>query len=274
MSDVLRIRLLCLAAMTVCLSTWGLSLPLAAQDAVLDEFYGTGVHHYFSGNPAQAVADLSASINGGSKDPRAFYFRALAEMRLGQQAEATADLRRGAALESSDVNQFYPVGKSLERVQGSARMMIERYRAVARAEAHQRQAQRDAARYEQRRRAEAQVLRAPAAVPGPAPVAAPPAAVARPGGAAPPPPGPPVPVDEDPFADKPAAEAPAAEEAMSADDENPAEEAPAAEPGAEKDSDDPFGDPPQKEETAEEMPADDAAPAGDADPFADEKESK
>ncbi len=97
---------------------------------MLAEFYGSGVHQYFSGNASQAIADLTAAINGGSRDPRAYYFRALAEMRLGMQGQAGADLQRGAALESTDINQFYPVGKSLERVQGSARMSIEQHIAL------------------------------------------------------------------------------------------------------------------------------------------------
>ena len=184
---------------------------LPAQDAVLSEFYGSGVHQYFAGNYAQASSDLTASIEGGSKDPRAYYFRGLAALRLGWQQNAAADFRAGAALESADTNQFYPVGKSLERVQGSARMSLERYRAVARAEAHQRQERRNAIRYEQRKRAEAQVLRAP----GPTPPAARPA----------------------PSTDEPAEAA----EAM------PGEEKPAAKEA----DDDPFADPAAKDDAAD-----------------------
>ncbi len=149
-----------------------LACPRAmAQEAVLTEFYGSGVHHYFAGNMAAAIADLTVAIQGRTKDPRAYYFRALAEMRLGQQDRAAADLQTGAQLETADVNQFYPVGKALERVQGSARMSIERYRTVARAEAFERQQRRDINRYEQQRRAEAEVLRNPAFAPA-APVSA------------------------------------------------------------------------------------------------------
>ena len=136
-----------------------------AQEAVLTEFYGSGVHHYFAGNMAAAIADLTVAINGRTKDPRAYYFRALAEMRTGDQGRAAADLQAGGRLETADVNQFYPVGKALERVQGSARLAIERYRTVARAEAFERQQRRDVNRYEQQRRAEAEVLRNPAFAP-------------------------------------------------------------------------------------------------------------
>jgi hypothetical protein len=251
----------------------GRCAPLAAQDAVLDEFYGAGVHQYFSGNPAQAVSDLTAAISGGSKDPRVYYFRALAELRLGQQSQATADLQRGSALESTDVNQFYPVGKSLERVQGSARLTIERYRALARAEAHQRQQQRDAMRYEQRRRAETQVLRAPA-VAAPAPASAPRAAAG-----APPAPGPAVPATDDPFADTvesaPAGDKPAADAAA---EEMPAEDSDAAAPAAEAPADDdPFGDPPAADDagaTSDDAGGGAEAKSDEADPFGDETEGK
>jgi hypothetical protein len=233
---------------------------LPAQDAVLSEFYGSGVHQYFAGNYAQASSDLTASIQGGSKDPRAYYFRGLAAQRLGWQQNAAADFRAGAALESADINQFYPVGKSLERVQGSARMSLERYRAVARAEAHQRQERRNAIRYEQRKRAEAQVLRAPGPTPpaaGPVPSTDEPAAA------------------EDPFAEK----------------DDKAEEMPGEEkPAAKEADDDPFAEPAAKDDAAdkssepeEAMPAEDAADtdadakgdkAGDDNPFSDDADNK
>ena len=266
--------------LTVCGLTLGLVVAcagsLTAQDAVLSELYGRGVHHYFSGNSAEAVIDLTAAIDGGSKDPRAYYFRALAEMKMGQQAQASADLKVGSALESADINQFYPVGKSLERVQGSSRMAIERYRSLARAQAFQRQRELNAVRYEQRQRAEGQVLRTPAVMPPAAPKS----------GSAAPKPGPPVPVPaaepDEPFGDeddkKPAAEEPA--------EEMPAEEMPAEEPAAEEapaeeapaaDSEDPFGEPPAKADAQAGEPAADAkepaaegAKSEDEDPFGDE----
>jgi hypothetical protein len=240
---------------------------LLAQDAVLNEFYGSGVHRYFAGNYAQASSDLTAAIESGSKDPRAYYFRGLAALRLGWQQNARADFQMGAALESADINQFYPVGKSLERVQGSPRMALERYRALARAEAHQRQERRNAIRYEQRKRAEAQVLRAP----GPSAPSTSPAAK-------------PVPTEtegvavDDPFAEKD-------------DKAEPAEEMPAKEkPAAKEGDDDPFADPAAKEDAAdkkpeaeEEMPAEDAPDkdadaksdrAGEGNPFGDDSDGK
>ena len=175
-----------------------------AQEAVLEQFYGSGVHRYFANDYSRAEADLSSAIGGGSKDPRAYYFRALAKLRSGQ--DATTDLQKAAALEVADVNQSYPVGKSLERVQGSTRATIERYRALARATAMTRQQRRDAERYNQLEQAETKVLRGPAPATRasaiePAPVAP---KAAAPNVAVPAPPA-----AEDPFAE-PAAPAAAA----------------------------------------------------------------
>lgn len=223
---------------------------LPAQDAVLNEFYGSGVHHYFAGHADQAASDLTAAIRGGTKDPRAYYFRALAEMQMGQQTQATADLQKGAALESADLNQFYPVGKSLERVQGSARLAIERYRAVARAQALDQQRKRASARYEQRRRAEAAVLRSPA------PAAEVEAAKASATEAVPA-----KPAEEDPFADD---KSPAEDKAPADDKTPPTPDSEMPEPDAEPAA----ADAPKAEPAAAEAPAE---PAADEDPFADEK---
>ena len=147
----------------------------------MEELYGSGVHAFFSGNYPQAISDLTSAADGGSKDPRVMYFRAMAKLRIGDNQGAEADMEQGSALECADINQYYPVSKSLERVQGSGRLMLERHRTKARAEAHMREERRNAARYEMQRRAEADVLRA---APAPGAVAPAPAAT-KPGPAAP-----------------------------------------------------------------------------------------
>jgi hypothetical protein len=236
-------------AIALIVGSWTPVAARASDEAVLAEFYGRGVHQYFAGNYGQAIADLSAAINGGTRDPRAYYFRALAGMNSGQQAQVAGDLRKGAELESADLNQFYPVGKSLERVQGSARMQIERHRSLARAQAFQRRHERDLIRYEQRRRAESQVLRSSASAPLPAPPAD-----LLPKEVAPPEPGPPAEPIAGKVDKKPAANAgnePSGDELFS-------EDAPAAEAA-----------PPAAEEA--EMPAEDATPeTPEENPFADD----
>jgi hypothetical protein len=233
------------------------------RSAVVDEFYGSGVHQYFAGNYSQALSDLTAAIRAGTRDPRAYYFRALAQMRVGGNVEA--DLRKGAALEIADVNQAYPVGKSLERVQGSVRIALERHRAVARATAYQRQHDRDALRYDQLRRAEPEVVRSS----GTRPILPPPDA---------PKPAVPEVTDDDPFADKdektPAVKAPAKDAPA---EEKPAEDAEEMKPDDEAlPSDEPTETPvppaPEPPVPDSESPAagETAPKSDDENPFADD----
>jgi hypothetical protein len=132
---------------------------LFAQDAVLTHQYGTGVHAYFIGDMRQAYERLTTAVQAGSKDPRVFYFRGLAYLQLGRPQEATMDFRKGAELESRDINRFYNVGKALERVQGSARLELENYRVDARMAALEQEEKMRKARYEAMKREEDRVLR-------------------------------------------------------------------------------------------------------------------
>ncbi|REK09961.1 MAG: hypothetical protein DWQ37_17830 [Planctomycetota bacterium] len=221
------------------------SLP--AQDAVLDDYLGSGLHNYYERDYAQAMRHLSTAIEGGSQDPRTYYYRGLAKLRAGDTYGAHEDMQVGAALESADVNQFYPVARSLERVQGPERRTLERYRKLARAQARQRRLEQDAARYERYRRNEAQVLRNAPVGPPPAPLGRPaeqPAAAAEP--------VPPQPAAAQPPQPMPPAAAPGPAAAPPADTPPPAADDPFAPPPG-GDADDPFG-----------------APSGDAaDPFGD-----
>jgi hypothetical protein len=249
-----------------------------AQQAVMDEFYGNGVHNFYDRDFFQAMNNLSVAIDGGSKDPRAYYYRGLAKMRTGDHYGAQADMQMGAQFESADIDGFYPVSKALERVQGSERRELERYRALARAQARDRQLRRDAVRYEQRRRNEAQVLRAVPVGPPPAPLGVAPATAI--GGAAPagapatapettapaaaPPATPPPPASDDPFGDAPAetpaADAPASDSPFDAPAETPpAETPPATTP--------PATPPPPAAEPPATPPA--TEPAAEEDPFAE-----
>jgi hypothetical protein len=229
-----------------------------AQDPVLAQLYGSGVHEYFSGGYQQAITDLTEAIDGGSKDPRVYYFRALAWWRMGDTPKAQVDLAAGAKMESADVNQYYPVSKSLERVQGAGRLLLERYRVQARAETYRREERRNLARYEAQRKAEAEVLRATPIPPMPADV--PPAStpVAKPA-EKPPADEPAAPAEEaDPFADDP--ETAGAADAMPDKDAAPAEgDADPADADAADAADDMSAEEPSEEEPADGAMKDDKA---------------
>ena len=109
-----------------------------ADEAVLDQLYGNGVHAYFGGQYSQSFESLSTAIKGGTHDPRVYYFRGLAEMRLGRQPDAAADWQKGAALEADEANGNYFVSQALERIQGQRRTALDQFRENARAVAMQR----------------------------------------------------------------------------------------------------------------------------------------
>jgi hypothetical protein len=227
---------------------------LYAQQAVLGQMYGNGVHAYFSGDYVKSHQLLTAAADAGSRDPRCFYFRGLAYLRLGRPQEATADFQQGAKLESADLNKTYSVAKSLERIQGADRSEVEKYRVEARMAALEQAEKERKRRYEEMNREDRRQTEA--AVGGPKPAASTPEPVAAPA---------PKPAD-DPFSTGPAA--PGEKAAPT-----PAVEKPeaAAEPAAEvkkpaeaaAKSDDPFAAPAAKAEA--EKPA--AKPEGSEDPF-------
>jgi hypothetical protein len=127
------------------------SLPLATS-------YGSGVHAFFSGDFARSFSDLTDAIEGGTADPRAWYFRGLAASRMGRFDEAEADFREGSDRELATVGSW-PVSRSLERVQGAERLRLERYRTRARVAALARDQALIRRRYVEIEEAQADVLR-------------------------------------------------------------------------------------------------------------------
>lgn len=259
-----------------CGSTWA-----SAQDHVLQELYGRGVHAFYSRDFTAAHEELTAAIDQGTKDPRCYYFRGMALERLGRPDEAKADFRKGAELELTSDEQIYDIPRSLQRAQGPERIKLEEYRHSVRVEMRKRKLEFEKARYEEFKRNELKVLRkpqpafdgddAPAAPPATAPKKpdaddpfgaspAKPATPAKPGAAKP--------AAEDPFGGPPPKPGKPAKPA--ADD--PFGDAPPAKPAAPKPAaDDPFAEePPAKPNTAKPAPP---KPAAD-DPFADEPAGK
>jgi hypothetical protein len=134
-----------------------------AQDAVLGQLYGNGVHAYFAGDFTRSYEQLSAAVTAGSRDPRVYYFRGMAYLKLGRAPEATLDFQKGAELESKDLNRSFNVARSLERIQGPARQQLETYRVDARLAALAEADKIRKARFEAIQREEQRVLRSQAA---------------------------------------------------------------------------------------------------------------
>ena len=102
--------------------------PVAVKNAI-----GDGMHAYHAGDYDRAYDDLTNAIEAGTDDPRAYYFRGLAALRLGHtsEAEAEADFTTGADRELV-TGSMRRASQSLERVQGTDRLSLERFRARAR----------------------------------------------------------------------------------------------------------------------------------------------
>lgn len=137
------------------------STPVSAQIDVLNELYGSGVHAYNAGQYRDAHDDLTMAVQSGSQDPRVFYYRGLAYLRLGRPQEAQSDFKKAASLEMADTDHFYSVSKSLERIQGPARSQIERFRSKARLVAYQTRERQRFERFERIRKNEPNVLLTP-----------------------------------------------------------------------------------------------------------------
>lgn len=213
---------------------------LSGEEAIaVRQAMGAGIHAFHAGEYDRAYEDLSNAIEAGSDDPRGYYFRGLAAMRMGRTSEAEADFAAGADREAS-TGSMRRVSLALERVQGQDRISLERYRSRARlaALAHDRDAA--ARRYSgiedaagdvrRRRRPEGirpELVAPPVEQPRPAAEAE---ELAAPAEKSEPPQKKPATKSDDPFADEPADE-PAAEAA----DGKPMKKAPKAE------EDDPFG---------------------------------
>ena len=214
--------------------------------------YGMGVHAYYSGHYQRSHEDFSGAIEAGSIDPRVFYFRGLAAIKLGRFDEAQADFAEGASKEAAGWGGR-SVSRSLERVQGPDRLRLEQYRVRARVVAIKTDREASKRRYVEQTTAEPNVLRQrrPAGIPAgedtPTPATTPPddtnVFAEESEGPQPGKPTTPAGETEDPFGEPPAAEEM---------DEPPVGKKPAE---AESDTDDPFGGPPDGEKPAAEEPA-------------------
>jgi hypothetical protein len=240
-----------------------------ADDSAVDRLYGEGVHAYFANDVTAAHKHLEASIAAGNRDPRCFYYRGLAAWKLGKADAAKADFRQGATLEAQSPDLSTMINRSMQRVQGTTRLSIEKFRSDAQLAALAARKQRDTARYGTARASAIAELEKQAA--GSAAkddilsdAATDPAASAekKPAAAAT------DPATNDPFGDEAAADPmgtdaapmdpapidPGATDPAAPMEEMPMEEAPATDPMAEPMTEEPKAEEPKAEEPAAEEP--------------------
>jgi len=145
---------LCCAAMV----QTTVAVRAAGEQFAVTASYGSGVHAYYSGKYQQSYEDFSVAVEAGSLDPRVFYFRGLAALKLGRSDEAQADFSEGAKQEAAGWSGR-PVSRSLERVQGPDRLRLEQYRTRARVVAIKRDKEAGQRRYSEFTDAAPDVLR-------------------------------------------------------------------------------------------------------------------
>jgi hypothetical protein len=218
---------------------------LRAEDGPIDKLYGEGVHAFFTGDLEAAQKHLDASIAAGNRDPRCYYYRGLALHRMGKADAAKADLQAGAALEAQSPDTTSLINRSIQRIQGTTRISLEKYRSDAQIAALAARKARDAQRYGAARASATEALRNQATTPGKVEVLPENGATPNATEAAP--------ATNDPFGDDPAAADPATDPAPvetpmteEATPEAPAEAMPMEEP--------PMEEPPMEESPMEESP--------------------
>ena len=128
------------------------------EEQAIASTYGSGVHAYFAGDFARSYEILSQAIEAGTADPRAWYFRGLAALKLGRTDESEADFMTGSKKESDNTGAW-GVARALERVQGCDRLKLERYRVEASVASIQEDRRRTRLRYLGVESAEPEVLR-------------------------------------------------------------------------------------------------------------------
>lgn len=226
-----------------------------AQNAILSNLYGQGVHASYAGKYQDAYDKFSMAINSGSKDPRVYYFRGIVADCMGRQYEAESDWQQGATLEAQG-KIVGSIGRALSRFQGPSRLKLEEIRQKAKLQFLAESAMRSQQRFGEIQAAEGDVLRAAPSVVTP-------------------PPAPPVVADDNPFGDEPGEPEIESEDAFEDAMEAPFDDAPAADAPMDAGGDDPFGgDAPASDDPfgGDGGAADDSDPFGgdDADPFGDD----
>ena len=98
---------------------------VAQEDGVLNRLYGSGVHAYNSGDYLGAYDYLTDAIDTGLLDPRAHYFRGLCYLKLGRREQAEQEFIAAARRELQMGNVTPAVDRSLLRIQGPDRYVLE-----------------------------------------------------------------------------------------------------------------------------------------------------
>ena len=109
----------------------GAGVAFAQSNPEATQLYGQGVHQFNTNRYAEAITYFDQAEGMETQDPRVFFYRGLSHYRLGNEMAAVADYEKAAAMEQTVAGRSYSIPKSLQRVQGPERSIIERYRRAA-----------------------------------------------------------------------------------------------------------------------------------------------
>jgi hypothetical protein len=88
-----------------------------------DKHYAEGLNRYFAEDYPGAEKELAEAVRLYGRDARYFYFLGLARLHQGKRG-AAADFVQGARLEALDLPPQAAVSRSLERIQGRVRLLL------------------------------------------------------------------------------------------------------------------------------------------------------
>jgi len=103
-------------------------VPTKADPARSERFFSFGVQLYFSRQYAAAEEQLENAARFNNQDARVLYFLGLTRLPLGKTESAYNDFRRAAELERRSLPDSATINALLERIQGSERQLINRFR--------------------------------------------------------------------------------------------------------------------------------------------------
>lgn len=121
----------CQLMVAVFLIAFGLELSDLSASELNDS-----IQAFHRGDYQTAYQGLNALIQKGERDARVHYYRGLIFFRQGNRQSAAADFQAAMQLEAN--GRAEGVSESLQRVQGHERLVVEKYRAMARLAAKQR----------------------------------------------------------------------------------------------------------------------------------------
>jgi hypothetical protein len=104
------------------------SEPAEANPLQAESAYAAGVRNFWAGDYARAEQQFLTAIGNDSRDARYHYYLGLSRLSQNKRAEARRDFERASELEKQSRPARRAVNAALERIQGSLRQEVDRYR--------------------------------------------------------------------------------------------------------------------------------------------------